>query len=52
MKKDNTSPAVMTRLTATSAPASRQGGRVSMAKAWLSENYEIRVNLLDPSRAC
>ena len=40
----------MPRLSATSAPASRQGGRVSMAKAWLSENYEIRVNLLDPSR--
>lgn len=38
------------RLSATSAPASRQGGRVSMAKAWLSENYEIRVNLLDPTR--
>lgn len=40
----------MPRLSATSAPASRQGGRVSTAKAWLSEYYEIRVNLLDPSR--
>lgn len=40
----------MTRLAGTATPAGRQGGRVSIAKAWLEENYAIRVNLLDPSR--
>ena len=38
------------RLSVTASPsASRNGGRVSMAKAWLEENYSIKVNLLDPS---
>ena len=39
----------MTRLAGTAAPAGKQVGRVSIAKAWLAENYAIRVNLLDPS---
>jgi len=38
------------RLADTAAPSGRQGGRVSLAKDWLKENYAIRVNLLDPSR--
>jgi len=50
MKEQNAKTANLSRLTATSVPGERQGGRVSTAKAWLSENYEIRVNLLDPSR--
>lgn len=49
-KEVNMKPAAITRLAVTSAPGERQGGRVSMAKSWLSENYSIKVNLLDPSR--
>jgi len=51
MKKDSNAQTInMTRLAATSAPGEKRPGRVSIAKEWLSENYEIRVNLLDPSR--
>ena len=49
-KEVNMKSAAITRLAVTSAPGERQGGRVSMAKSWLSENYSIKVNLLDPSR--
>lgn len=50
MKPQKPDTAKMTRLAGTAAPGKRQGGRVSLAKAWLEENYSIRVNLLDPSR--